>query len=276
MASIVPVRDAILSASEKIGKHGMADSLEEKEHEFLNGTLCPTVELDPKEHAKAEISGKVDLLKNAFFERSTSMGSEIIAARGSVFLGAHSYMNNFGYIRSNTFIGRFCSIGRRVTIGAGAHYMTGLSTSPSLSSGAAGVNYDEGELRELSFSPDKITGRHSVIKSDVWIGDGAIVMPGVVIGTGSVIGANSVVTKDVEPYTVVAGVPAKAIRRRFPSEICEALLASYWWEIPISCLKKMDPGNIQVFLKHAGGAGSPATEKSCLETYALRDDKLKG
>jgi phosphonate metabolim protein, transferase hexapeptide repeat family len=65
---------------------------------------------------------------------------------------------------------------------------------------------------------------------DVWIGHGAVVLPGVEIGTGAVIGAGSVVTRDVEPYTVVAGVPAALIRRRFDPETAARIKATEWWE----------------------------------------------
>ncbi len=68
------------------------------------------------------------------------------------------------------------------------------------------------------------------IGHDVWIGHGAVVMPGVTVGTGAIIGAGAVVTKDVEPYTIVAGVPARVIRRRV-SEATEAkLMAIAWWD----------------------------------------------
>ncbi len=74
-------------------------------------------------------------------------------------------------------------------------------------------------------SADKVTVGH-----DAWIGHGALLMPGVTVGTGAVIGAGAVVTRDVEPYTVVVGVPARPLRRRFGPEVAEALLAIAWWD----------------------------------------------
>jgi len=76
------------------------------------------------------------------------------------------------------------------------------------------------------------------IGHDVWIGHGAIVMKGVTIGTGAVIASGAVVTKDVEPYSIVAGVPAKLIKMRFPAPVCRALLQIAWWEWPRSVIEE--------------------------------------
>ena len=71
-----------------------------------------------------------------------------------------------------------------------------------------------------------------VIGNDVWIGYEAVIMAGVTIGDGAVIGARAVVTKDVPPYTIVGGVPAKPIRRRFPEDVISDLLKIRWWDWP--------------------------------------------
>ena len=71
--------------------------------------------------------------------------------------------------------------------------------------------------------------RRVIIGNDVWIGDRAYIMSGCCIGSGAVIAANAVVTKDVEPYTIVAGVPAREIKKRFPQSITSELLESRWW-----------------------------------------------
>ena len=72
----------------------------------------------------------------------------------------------------------------------------------------------------------------------MWIGDGVYIKPGVRIGNGSVIGMGSIVTKDVLPYTIVAGNPAKIIRKRFSEDIVERLLKSEWWNLPSDVLEK--------------------------------------
>ncbi|MCB1457648.1 MAG: antibiotic acetyltransferase, partial [Nitratireductor sp.] len=70
------------------------------------------------------------------------------------------------------------------------------------------------------------------IGNDVWIGHGAVIMPGVVIGHGAVVGANAVVTRNVGPYEIVAGVPARRLRMRFADNVIERLLALAWWDWP--------------------------------------------
>lgn len=161
-------------------------------------------------------------LRKIIFEPNVSVESEVISSsNNSVFFGMFSYMNSGGYIRANVFIGRYCSIGRRVTIGAGMHSFDNLSSHPLLDA-------------STSYSYEKTT----VIHSDVWIGDGAIIMPGVSIGKGSIIGANAVVTKDVPPYEIWGGVPARKIRDRFSNQIIENLIQINWEDYPLEILKE--------------------------------------
>jgi phosphonate metabolism protein (transferase hexapeptide repeat family) len=89
------------------------------------------------------------------------------------------------------------------------------------------------------------------IGHDVWIGHGATIMPGRTIGTGAVVGSGAVVTHDVEPYTIVGGVPAKPIRERFPREIAEKLLQIAWWDWPREKLEECfaDFNDLELFLK---------------------------
>lgn len=81
------------------------------------------------------------------------------------------------------------------------------------------------------------------IGNDVWIGTGAIILKGVNIGDGAVVAAGAVVTKDVPPYTIVGGVPANVIRKRFSDELTERLLAVKWWEYGPNVLKGLDISN---------------------------------
>jgi len=84
--------------------------------------------------------------------------------------------------------------------------------------------------RKMNLKPAKIKKGEIVVGNDVWIGDSAIILSGVSIGDGAVIGAGSVVTKDVEPYSISAGVPAKHIKWRFPKETRDFLLDLRWWD----------------------------------------------
>lgn len=126
---------------------------------------------------------------------------------------------------TNTVIGSFCSIANGVVIGGGAHPIDWVSTSPVFYSGRDSVTAKFSE-----FERDAV--RQTNIGSDVWIGQNAVIKQGVTIGSGAVIGMGSVVTKDVPPYTIVAGNPARMIRNRFEVELIKELLESEWWEMP--------------------------------------------
>ncbi len=139
-------------------------------------------------------------------------------------LGAYSYLAGANQIIYST-IGRFCSIAALVRINPGNHPLDRVTQHH--------LTY---RRSQYGFGPDD-TGffqwrrdHHCTIGHDVWIGHGGVIMPGVTVGTGAVVGSGAVVTRDVEPYTIVAGVPARPIRPRFPAPIAEALLRSAWWE----------------------------------------------
>lgn len=128
-------------------------------------------------------------------------------------------------------IGSFCSIAANVGIGGGSHDIDAVSTSPVFNKGR---NIFGTNLGNVEFSPFKTTQ----IGNDVWIGNRALILQGVKIGDGAVVGAGSVVTKDVEPYTIVAGNPARVIRKRFDDETINRLLALKWWDMSDAELKK--------------------------------------
>jgi len=123
-----------------------------------------------------------------------------------------------------TDVGKFCSIATQVRINPGNHPMTRVTQHHFTYRRA---QYGFGDDDDTFF--DWRRTARCVIGHDVWIGHGAIILPGVTIGTGAVVGAGAVVSKDVAPYTVVVGVPAKPIRQRFSAEVIESLLRSTWW-----------------------------------------------
>lgn len=138
-------------------------------------------------------------------------------------LGYASYMGQDCHIVAN--IGKFCSIASRVVTVRGGHPTKDwVSTHPAFFSTAkqCGMTF----VTENKFIENKPP---TTIGNDVWIGDSALLMDGITVGDGAIIAAGAVVTKDVEPYSIVAGVPAKEIRKRFPEETVEKLLKLQWW-----------------------------------------------
>lgn len=125
-------------------------------------------------------------------------------------------------------IGKFCSLacGVRFLFNSANHSMKSLSTYPFP------LFFEEWGLDKKDVAASWDNKGDIVIGNDVWIGYEAVVMAGVTIGDGAVIGTRAVVTKDVPPYTIVGGIPAKPIRKRFCEETIAALLAMKWWDWP--------------------------------------------
>lgn len=130
---------------------------------------------------------------------------------------------HFDFIGDKLIIGKFCMIASGVTfIMNGANHLTeAVSTYPFAIFGHGWAEAMDGKTYP--------TKGDTVIGNDVWIGYNAVIMPGVQIGDGAVIASNSTVTKDVAPYTIVGGNPAKEIRRRFSEKEIEQLLELQWW-----------------------------------------------
>lgn len=138
-------------------------------------------------------------------------------------IGRHSYVGYNSEIHSCD-IGSFCSIANQLIVGGAKHPLDWVSTSPVFYNVGGGTGR---HLGSLEIEPLKRT----TIGHDVWIGSRVTIMQGLTIGTGAVIGAGSIVTKDVPPYAVVAGSPAKVIKYRFDEETIQKLLDSKWWEL---------------------------------------------
>lgn len=121
-------------------------------------------------------------------------------------------------------IGRFCQIaaGVEFVMNGANHQMNALSTFPFYT--LEGWNMKPPAISDLPLKGDTVIG------NDVWIGQNAVILPGVHIGDGAIIGANSVVGSDVEPYSIVVGNPARAIRKRFDDELIEMMLEFKWWD----------------------------------------------
>lgn len=141
---------------------------------------------------------------------------------GPIRVGYRSYANDS--LLRNVTIGRYCSIGRRCSIGAAIHDLDCFTTHP------------------VAAGPDFLRDPQTTIGNDVWIGDNVVIVAGVSIGDGAVIGAGAVVTRDVEPYTIVAGVPARPLRHRFDEAVRHALLEVQWWRYGDAACSAVSPG----------------------------------
>jgi hypothetical protein len=172
-------------------------------------------------------------------------------------LGDYSYIVNDSDAAYTT-IGKFCSIAAMTRINPGNHPMQRASQSHFTYRASA---YFEGVADDTDFFAWRRA--HPVaIGHDVWIGHGAIVLPGRSIGTGAVIAAGAVVTKDVAPYAIVAGNPARVIRARFPDGIAARLQRLAWWDWSHARLQAALPDfqtlSLERFLDRYETAAAPA------------------
>ena len=149
----------------------------------------------------------------------------------------NSTMGKYSYCGYNctinyTDIGSFCSISNDVIIGGGIHPIDWVGTSP--------VFYDGKDSVKVKFSNFKRPDiKRTTIGNDVWIGRNVMIKSGISIGHGAVVGMGSIVTKDVEPYAIVGGNPAKLIKFRFTSTVVSDLLNLKWWDMEEDQLKQV-------------------------------------
>ncbi|WP_412462282.1 CatB-related O-acetyltransferase [Pseudomonas sp. SC11] len=179
----------------------------------------------------------------ATIEEGVSLG-HIRVESPAITIGAHSYIRSGTKLSVISEIGRFCSIGSECTLGQEKHThpTDWVSTHP--------FQYETGDL---SYSPNL---SWATVGHDVWIGHGATVLEGVEIGTGAIIATRAVVTKNVPPYAIVGGNPAKIIKYRHSSEVIERLLQSKWWNFDIEYLRSLPLNNAEQFLKAIDGSPS--------------------
>lgn len=183
-------------------------------------------------YVQSRITLKRNKGKNLMIGYMSNLSNVIVGKYNTIYnhvkIG-NSTLGNFVYIAdgttiSNSSIGNFCSIGPNVKIGLGMHPTNYISTFPAF--------FSMGKQCQVTFADKDYfqeTG-NVIIGNDVWIGYNAIIMDNVIIGDGAIVGAGAVVTKDVKPYSIVGGVPAKHIKSRFNDEQILKLLEIKWWD----------------------------------------------
>lgn len=195
-------------------------------------------------------------------------------------------MSAFSYAVSGYYfacdIGRYCSFGENVQIGRHSHAMHWVSTSPFFQMEYKKV-LDMNPPPWLQLNPSSdfekstkpVVLKHTLIGNDVWIGHGAFIMPGVKVGNGAVIGAMSVVTKDVEPYSVVGGAPAKLLKYRFSPEHIALLEDSRWWDYAPSLFKRSTIDDVDQFVKFVENISEPIYKPEYIDVKKI-ENKIKG
>ena len=192
-----------------------------------------------------KLHGRSILRSNIDRSSKVYTGCNIVNCR----IGRYSYVGHDSTVIGTT-IGNFCSISDNTFIGGAEHPMDWVSTSPVFENVKR-----EGSGPKKRFAMHEILPRKStVIGNDVWIGHGAVIKQGVSIGDGVVVAACAVVTKDVPPYAIVGGVPAKVLKYRFDEETIGKLMNSEWWNKPEEWIEEMSIyiNKPSVFLEHLG------------------------
>ena len=184
-------------------------------------------------YTNSSIQSFIGIRKRLAFEPYLSIRNHV-ELHADVNIGAFSLINKHTIVTPLVkCIGRFCSIGPNVYIGASNHDLR-QTTSRGLTymAGALQINLGSDLIAEVKDMHEGIN-KDTVLEHDVWIGGHSVILNGVRVGTGAVIAANSVVTKDVEPYCVVGGVPAKVLKYRFDKDTIDKLIRIDFYNKPL-------------------------------------------
>lgn len=192
------------------------------------------------------------ITKHSSFDFNTLLDSDVYLGLGD-YRGAN--IGSYSYVGSGLFqnckIGKFCSIGQNVKVISGRHPLDRVSTSSAFIKDSQSLMKKRFKTKPYIENLFTINGYNVEIGNDVWIGNDVLIKGGVAIGDGAVVGMGSVVTKDVPPYAIVAGNPAKVIRYRFNDEVIKTFLKIRWWDFDDKSLDRYSElfDNPELFIK---------------------------
>ena len=197
-----------------------------------------------------------------------------VTAFGSCEIGAFTYTNHDCEM-FDTSIGRYCSIGQNTLLNPGVHQVDFLTTHPLGSTREGSVagmqdfpSFAAASMTRMDRHTPTRNGGRCDIGHDVWIGAGAMILNAATVGTGAVVGAGAVVTRDVPPFAVVVGSPARVIRFRFEPPLQARILRSEWWRYDLSRLSDRNYSDVAGFLDRLEADPPPLLSPEVLQLPA--------
>lgn len=181
----------------------------------------------PKINNNVVLTGYSRGIQNVVFEGKNAVPDRCNFS-GNISLGYATTLGYNNFLHGNISIGKYCQLGADIAIHTTNHPTNYMTTYIN-------KNLFKGELKKLKGTNTVVIG------NDVWVGHNALIIGNVKIGNGAVIAAGAIVTKNVSPYTIVAGVPAKPIRKRFSDAIINEVEALKWWDMSEVELEKIKP-----------------------------------